>query len=70
MRSHVALHKAMFVGSYHTAHAFPHASLMLLLMSMVALWSATHSAMPKVRGSKLGRTNSIFVKLNLKSFRS
>jgi hypothetical protein len=48
-------------------------SLMLSLnsiMSMVALWSATCATMPKVRVSKLGRTNSIFDKLNLKSFRS
>jgi hypothetical protein len=35
-------------------------------MSTAALWSATRAAMPKVRGSKLGRTNSIFDKLNLK----
>jgi hypothetical protein len=39
-------------------------------MSTVALWSATRVAMPKVPGSNLGRTNSIFDKLNLKSFPS
>jgi hypothetical protein len=44
--------------------------LSLISMSTVALWSATRAAMPKVRGLKLGRTNSLFDKLNLKSFRS
>ncbi len=43
---------------------------LILNMSTVALWSANRAAMPKVRGSKLGRTNSIFDKLNLKRFRS
>jgi hypothetical protein len=51
------------------------ATILLMLslishMSTVALWSATRVAMPKVPGSKLGRTNSIFDKLNLKSFPS
>ncbi len=43
---------------------------LILHMSTVALWSATRAAMPNVRGSKLGRTNSIFDKFNLKNFRS